>query len=402
MRTIVVGAGIAGLWIAEQLALLGDTVTVLERADYLGGRVLTSELGLEIGAGRIATTHSRVLGLVQRLGLTTYAHGTGQLWKALGDARSQPNTFHEIWAPIVRVISRMDKHVLATHTLRDLATKVLGAAMTDRILIQFGYRAETDVLRADLGVHAFDHTMGADARFVGVKNGLGQITARLAARCRALGVRIQLNTQVTDVTGTYVVHTVDAPPLPCDRVVLALPSEALKKLPCMRSFGPLRHLAMEPLTRIYAKFVTPWCFKERIVTDSPLRYIIPIVPELGIVMISYVESQDTQPFRGLSGLTLAAALQRELSRLFPTVPVPLILWVHAYEWAHGCSYWLPGNYDPATESRRALRPFPKSQPRLHLCNESFSLDQAWMEGSLAHAEALLDLIRSSADAHPNH
>ena len=392
MRTIVVGAGIAGLWVAEQLALLGDTVTVLERADYLGGRVLTSDLGFEIGAGRIATTHSRVLGLVRRLGLTTYTHGTGQLWKALGDEHSHPNIFHEIWAPIFRVISRMEKHVLSTHTLRDLATKVLGPAMTDRILIQFGYRAETDVLRADLGVYAFDHTMGAEARFVGVKGGIGQVIERLAARCRDLGVRIQMNTQVTDVTGTYIVHTIADPPFPCDRVVLALPSEALKKLPCMRSFRPLRHLAMEPLTRIYAKFATPWPFKERIVTDSLLRYIIPIVPELGIVMISYVESQDTHPFMGLSGITLTAVLQRELTRLFPTVSLPLILWAHAYEWAHGCSYWLPGNYNPLTESRRALRPFPKSQPRLHLCNESFSLDQAWMEGSLAHAEALLELI----------
>ena len=160
---------------------------------------------------------------------------------------------------------------------------------------------------------------------------------------------------------------------------------------CMHAFKPLRHLKMEPLTRIYAKFATAWPIKDRIVTDSPLRYIIPIVPELGIVMISYTESQDTRSFRGLTGITLVAALQQALRKLFPDQAMPTILWAKAYEWTYGCSYWLPGTYDPVAESNKALQPFSKR--RLHLCNESFSLHQAWMEGSLDHAAALLDLLK---------
>jgi hypothetical protein len=74
--------------------------------------------------------------------------------------------------------------------------------------------------------------------------------------------------------------------------------------------------------------------------------------------------------------------------------MPRILWAKAYEWSDGCSYWLPGDYDPATESAAALQPFPKTAPNLHICGESFSMNQAWMEGSLEHAAALLALIKS--------
>lgn len=386
MHTIVVGAGIAGLWIAEQLAKLGDEVMVLEKADYLGGRVLTSDLGYEIGAGRVATNHRRVLGLVRRFGLETFPHGSGYAWKS-ADTDIRPNDFDVVWSQIVRLIAKFDAKTLATHTLRQLATRIFG--FTDQLLIQFPYRAELDTIRADLGLRSFVGDMGGKTSFVGVKGGLTQIITGLADACKTRGVTFRLNTTVTDVLGTTVQTTEG--PIPCDRVILALTSEVVRKFPCMRTFKPLRHLRMEPLTRIYAKFATAWPFKERIVTDSPLRFIIPIVPELGIVMISYTESQDTEYFKGLKGLQLIGALQQAIHRLFPNDTMPLILWAKAYEWTYGCSYWLPGNYDPVAESKAALQPFPRR--RLHLCNESFSLHQAWMEGSLDHAAALLDLLK---------
>jgi len=392
MHTIVVGAGIAGLYVAEQLAKLGDQVTVLEKADYLGGRILTSDLGYEIGAGRLASTHKRVLRLIQRFGLETFPHGSGYAWKGLdSELRPLPNDFDVVWSQIVRLIAKFDAKTLGTHTLRKLTSRILGSQLTDKLLIKFPYRAEMDTMRADLALQSFVGDMSGKTSFVGVKGGLTQIITGLADACRAADVTIRLNTTVTDVVGT-IVHTTEGP-VPCDRVVLALTSEVLRKFPCMRTFKSLKHLRMEPLTRIYAKFATAWPFKERIVTDSPLRFIIPIVPELGIVMISYTESQDTQAFRGLKGLQLIGALQQALSDLFPDQTMPLMLWAKAYEWTHGCSYWLPGNYDPVAESIKALQPFPRTQPNLYICNESFSLHQAWMEGSLDHAASLLELIK---------
>jgi len=386
MHTIVVGAGIAGLWTAEQLALRGDRVTLLEKADRLGGRILTSSIGLEIGAGRISTKHRRTLELLDRFGLQTFPLPTGELWKGLGEP-PQPSTFLDTWGAFIATAESLDPDVLGSHTLRSLAERTLGPELTERILQQFGFRAETEVLRADLGIKAFRGEMGA-AQFVGVKGGLSLLIDALERVCRVAGVNIRTDMTVTDVRGKgpYTVHTTHEN-LDCDRVILALPSEALRHLPSMR-LPLLKHLRMEPLTRIYAKFATPWPFK-KLVTNSPLRFIIPIVPELGLVMISYTESQDTKAFKGLRGITLIAALQSELLKLFPEL-VAQILWASAYEWSHGCTYWLPGAYDPATESKKALQPF--SGKSIHLCNESFSLRQAWIEGSMDHAAELIELI----------
>ena len=402
MHTIVIGAGIAGLWIAEQLALRGDRVTVLEKADYLGGRIITSKAHkVEIGAGRIATSQNKILALAKRFGLQTIPLSNGELWKGLNDEIASPNTFDEVSTPILAILSRLDSRTLATHTIKQLLTKIMGAEATQQFLIRFNYRAETETLRADLGLLTFQQEMSPSATFVVVKGGLSQIIHGLEVACKKAGVTIHTGCTVSDVTcpsganKSYIVQTVGTTgPFQGDRVILAIPVEALRTIPLTKELPLLRHLKMEPLTRIYAQTKAPWPFLTRITTDSPLRYIIPVNPAKGVVMISYTESQDTNAFRGLKGDALTAALQHEFHRLFPEQPPLQFEWAVAYEWSEGCSYWIPGTgngpYSPEAESKKALQPFPNR--RIHLCGESFSLRQAWMEGALEHAQALLDTL----------
>ena len=387
-KTIVVGAGIAGLWLAEQLALKGDTVTVLEKANYLGGRILTSDFGYEIGAGRIATTHKRVLALLDRFKIKTHLIGGTTFWISLNDPTISPNSFNTVWDPLIKEFKKsLSPEILATHTLRELANKILGPKMTESILIQFGYRAETEVLRADLAINSFQGEMGQGTKFVTAIGGLSQMIAGLAAACKSAGVTIVMNQKVKKVENGAVT-TEDGARWIADRIVLAIPVSAYKHLKLPRPFKALSYLRMEPLTRIYAKMLGPWPIHGNLITDSPLRFIIPIVPELGIVMISYTESQDTKAFKGLKGLDLVAALQAALDRL---LPASTILWATAYEWSDGCTYWLPGNYDPEEESKKALKPFPGLE--IYCTNESFSMDQAWMEGALDHTAALFKLMK---------
>lgn len=398
MRTLIVGAGIAGLWLAEKLAAAGDTVTVLEKEDRIGGRILTSaKHGYEIGAGRIDLDgHAHTMALVKRFGLKTYEYGKGSLWRPLGSTKTEPNTFSETWAPIVALFSKLDPATLGSTTLRDLATATIGCAATNELLFRFPYRAETETLRADLAIRSFQAEMSEKPRFGGVAGGLSSIVDALTAAARKAGVRFHTGVTVTDVTrkgDRYTVLSVDGPRRTADRVILAVPVTALRSFACLQQVGLLSHLTMKPLTRIYAQLESPWCPPKRIVTDSPLRYIIPIRPAEGIVMISYTESQDTQRYMSLTGDALKAALAHDLLQLFPDQPVPAILWARAYEWSDGCSYWLPGSYDVVAASAEALQPLP-ALPHLHLVGESFSLRQAWIEGALEHAAALFKKLSS--------
>ena len=76
---IIVGAGIAGLRVGLQLLRSKVSCCILEKYNYTGGRVVTfrtklpkvGEVQWENGAGRISTSHKKVLDLLKRYDLHT-------------------------------------------------------------------------------------------------------------------------------------------------------------------------------------------------------------------------------------------------------------------------------------------------------------------------------------------
>lgn len=93
---IVVGAGIAGLSAAREIAAAGHSVAVLEARRRVGGRTLNREIGggevVEIGGQWVGPTQNKVLALIDELGLETfdtyiegknvyYRDGTRQLYE---------------------------------------------------------------------------------------------------------------------------------------------------------------------------------------------------------------------------------------------------------------------------------------------------------------------------------
>jgi len=111
-------------------------------------------------------------------------------------------------------------------------------------------------------------------------------------------------------------------------------------------------------------------------------------------MISYTDARDTKAWKGLTGRSLETAVMMELRQLFPLASIPRPSWIHSYEWTDGCSYWLPGDYDPREVSQNMLCPLP-AHKTLYVCGESFSMKQAWMEGALEHAAELMSLLRTN-------
>jgi len=399
--TVIVGAGIAGLTIAERLLVAGtdpSSILILEKYDYVGGRIVSHRDGYEIGAGRIHESHRHVGALIDRFALTRIPLGDKLSWMPLSSSEPIPNHFE---AELRAALRHLPTPPTGETTLRQVLRRHMPPSDLHALLDHFPYRAETEVLRADLAVESFrPHAeMGTHAGYFVIKEGLASIIRSMRDLLTAAGVRIALNTEVTHVSsdGSLHIRGRKAPMRP-GRTVLALHATALQRIlpsPVSRAFH--RYLRMEPLTRIYAAYPPdhPWTKSlftgPAIVTDSPLRYVIPVNPTKGIVMISYTEGRDTRHWHGLKGPALQTAIQKEVRRLWApqTDDIPEPDWVRPYEWTDGCTYWRPGSYDPATVAATLQHPYPT----VWIAGESLSVGrQAWIEGALEVANVVAEQL----------
>lgn len=413
---IIIGAGIAGLRCGIEVLHKRPSanVVIVEKYKYQGGRVVTfhttledikgrcSKVQWENGAGRVSKSHIRILDLVHHYKLHTTPLSDESFYNENGV--NQPNIFEDTIRAYIPALSQLPSATLGKTTLRGLFSSIIGRE-ANSFLLQFPYRAEVDILRADLGIEAFTHEMGASSHFVVVQEGLSAIIQGMVEEFKQRGGILLTKHNVQDIVPQgkqSILVRCDTPAgnvlLEAPKVICALHSEAMRKIPLFKSWDILQHLRMEPLLRIYAVFPTEkgvsW-FSDigRTITADPVRYFIPIDPSCGTAMVSYTDGKDARFLMRILDEKGEEAVEdfimTHLKMMFPNVEIPDPLFFKTHPWTYGCTYWLPGDYDAKKMSEKALHPFPDSIPGLYCCGESFSLKQAWMEGAVEHADLLL-------------
>ncbi|PFG19694.1 protoporphyrinogen/coproporphyrinogen oxidase [Serinibacter salmoneus] len=125
---IVVGGGIAGLTLAADVAAAGREVTVLERAERLGGQVEGATLAghaIDLGAEAFATRGGVLAGLAADLGLDVETPATGPAW-VVGPHGAYP-------LPAAGVLG-IPTHPLAPEVRHAIGTPAALRAWADRVL----------------------------------------------------------------------------------------------------------------------------------------------------------------------------------------------------------------------------------------------------------------------------
>ena len=404
-HTVIVGGGLAGLQVAEVLAKKGTQVLLLEKYPAFGGRAATYRddgLQYEIGAGRIFHAHKRIAALVKRFGLHTYPITTESNYE------HTPNPFNALFEPIRALLETQDSKILATHTIRELVPRNY-----DPILSMYPYTSEIDLLRADIALPLFRPaaTMGAAAAgtapaYYGIVEGIDRLATGLAEAAQAAGATLKNRHRVHDVKrtkdGLFEIQgdygkKAEAKPFlfKASRIIIATCRCSLGDFSVLKGAPLLKQLATGALLRIYAVFPPdPKTSKvwfdglPKTVTSGPLRYVIPIDPKKGLIMISYTDGADTDLWRSLEDAALEKRILEEARALFPDKTIPKPTYLKKHDWPSGCTYWLPGDYDVNAASIAAHNP----APGVYVVGESISTEQTWMEGALQSAETLLTLL----------
>jgi monoamine oxidase len=421
---IIVGAGIAGLRVGIEALKANPSLRccILEKYGYMGGRVVTwrkklpkvGEVSWENGAGRISTSHTRVLGLMKEYGLTFAPLSAETAFIDIRTDKLERNRFSDLVGVYLKPLMGLSVEELATHTLDGLLNKMVGRNVARRFYEMFPYFCEIHTLRADIALSAFTHEMRSNEGFGVCVEGLSSIIDAMVKEFVGRGGWILKGVDVQRVLkagrgrdGVQVdcrYFQENGEEMSAEFVgracVLALHSNAVRSIDGVKHLEVLRHLKMMPLLRMYAIFPVgsggAW-FEglPKVVTNDRVRYIIPINAERGIIMISYTDGGDASHWdrvlkRGGEKLVQDDVMD-EIRRLFPDRFIPDPLFFKLHYWDSGCTYWLPGKYDVLEESRRSLQPLPEKIPCLFMCGESFAVSQCWMESALTQADELLGL-----------
>jgi hypothetical protein len=326
----------------------------------------------------------------------------------------QPNPFETQTIPLyLEPLARLEPSILASNTIESLLTNLHGASKTKQLLDAFPYKAEVGTLRADLGLKSFlGGEMSSNAEYGIILEGFSELVARLRADLERLGCTVLNRHMLIDLRkaevkgatdlkfkfgyeeGTITLRATKA-------VVLALHKDAVANLPAFHGWPTLKFLKTEPLLRTYMIFPTnkgrSW-FSDlgHLVTSKRPRNIIPIHPKKGVIMISYTEGSDTNPYINcVTDKSMLTAILRDIRALFPDRTIPDPLFFKSHPWTTGTTYWLPttdSTYDPETESYASLHPLPSELPNVWLTGESWCLRQAWVEGALEQSVECLKVM----------
>ena len=258
-HTVIVGAGLAGLHVAEELAKANHKVTVLERYPAYGGRVVTyhdDTIQYEIGAGRIFKDHYRVHALIKRFNLHTYPISTEQ------EFEHNPSLFLNTFEPIHKLLNTLPQDLLQQHTIASIVPQSY-----KQLFKAYPYWGELHLLRADIALELFNANQPMASKtttdFCGIKEGMDALTTHLAQEAQKAGADLRNRHRVHDIqqqadglfilTGDYG-KKVEAKPFRyiAHKVIIATSSQSYKQFSILAKLPILKQLATSPLTRIYA------------------------------------------------------------------------------------------------------------------------------------------------------
>ena len=448
-KILVIGAGMAGLSTAFELAAQGHDVTVLEARSRPGGRVFTLResfadgLYADAGAMQVYDSHTRAQRYIKQFGLELDPIGTTApitVMQLMG-RRIDTRPGEPIQYPFaLSDEERADKRSLYARYVVPHLKAIYEADANGRLLEQFGKydgmtfaeftrsqgasAAAVRILNLGLpiglgdgGDHHSALNLLREAAYrqlrkesFTIRGGTDRLPKALASR---LGERIHYGTPVVrveqDAAGVRVTATPRGTPrvFTADRLVVAVPFAVLHRVEFSPALPRDTREAIEqlPNTSVVKVFVQTrtrfWIADGQsgfASTDGPVSLVSERTinqPGTRGILEAYVVGAHARRLCGLSQDARLAAVTSDLAPLFPKIAEQYEAgtskcWVED-EWSRGAYAWFkPG------QMSRFLPVLGRAEGRIHFAGDHTSPTPGWMEGALHSAERVVKEIGATS------
>ena len=440
---VILGGGISGLYTCYRLLQKNPNykIALFEKNNYWGGRIKTLyktinhvDYQMEEGAGRFNDHHKILKALIVELGLekdmiqiggeATF-HDTNHVFPSSFDHQ---NSF----TYIDKVISKAcheDISYLQQYTFVDYAKKILSKEEINFMLQASGYATDLLLLNAFDACVMFQYHNREDMNYFILKHGLSSLIQKLVEKIKKLGGKkhthlfldsmihefyfdsynklffIQQNSNKDDKSNGNIINNVSV--IQSKQLICALPKKNLLSFSYFQKYKYLLNsVHSTSLCRIYAIYKEPWFKKiSKIITNNPLRYVIPINKENGLIMISYTNGKEINYWKHMiqnnqlkdkknnenkKNKQLKVSLHKNINQVFQINTKDPIFIKNCY-WDIGVHLWKSRRN--SLELSKKIVQLDQSIP-LFIVGESYSISQGWIEGALETSHLCLEKIHA--------
>jgi predicted NAD/FAD-dependent oxidoreductase len=421
---LIAGAGISGLYTAYRITQKEPTakICILEASTYIGGRLHTIKydgLTFDGGGARFNTEQIRIMSLVKELNLdkkmipiTNEINYKPYKPKYNINLETTFPTIDDFIKELKQYIkdNNISRQQLINTTIYNFTKQHLEnqyPTLADYIISIYPYYSELAILNAEEAIILFSNEFSAKVQYYVLNGGLQQLADSIYNKLKHnKNITIHIETPLDIITKLpekiyKIKSNIAEKTFYTKKIILAITQPKLLNIKYISRHTNIKNnlnsIQCEPLYRIYARYpVDPQTNKVwfhqmgKMSSNLPIKYIIPVDENKGLIMISYTDSKYADFWiEQMANNQFETELNKQLQLLFPDLKIPKPKWYKHCPWTVGAGYWKP-HFDRKIIMPKIIKPLKNDD--IFICGENYSTHQAWVEGALETSNMVLDKL----------
>lgn len=409
---VIVGAGIGGLHLSNTLSqkYKNKKICLCEMGQTYGGRVATfnqKNIVYEMGAARFNKNHKILYSLIKKYKLDKKMYKLPSGWNNINTSKEISNSkFKNVNVLINSLIKKCQsksRSYLQSKNLLEICEDLFNKESAQFLKDNHPYNTELTLLNGEIAVDLFKNDLNEDFDFYILFGGLSQLTKNLYQEYKKNGGQFKpyhklLKYSYEDKIFTCLFQNKDRTiEIKTNNLVLAVNGESMYDIKSNLNIPDVKAIKNSPLLRTYSIYPKnsdgKYWFHDigKVVTNNYLKFVIPYDMQNGVIMISYTDGPNAKYWKKkIENQTQQDTLDKLLKKTFPDKVIPKPLDTRNYYWDDGMTYWKK-NIDAKKISKNMIQPIKNIS--LYICGDSYSLQQAWMEGALSTSNSVFQIIK---------